>query len=72
MNISKHDLDRLLRVDTPTVCNAIELFEVQPRTDGYMDGRIKSRFPEMPPMVGYRVQEGVAHTGHRRDRRPSG
>ena len=39
--------------DTPTVCNAIELFEVRPRTVGYMNQSIKCCFPKMPPMVGY-------------------
>ncbi len=47
------DLTELARYDTPTICNAIELFEVRPRNQGYMDGRIRACFPEMPPMVGY-------------------
>ncbi len=51
--ISSEELELLKQVDTPTVCNVIELFEVRPRNTGYMDDRIKSGFPEMPPMVGY-------------------
>ncbi len=47
------DLQLLRQFDTPTVCNVIELFDVQSRTAGYMDGRIKACFPKMPPMVGY-------------------
>ena len=47
------DLKLLAQFDTPTICNAIELFEVRPRTQGYMDGRIRACFPEMPPIVGY-------------------
>jgi regulator of RNase E activity RraA len=47
------DLDALARFDTPTICNTIELFEIRPRTEGYMDGRIRACFPEMPPAVGY-------------------
>ena len=47
------DLKLLAQYDTPTICNTIELFEVRPRTAGYMDGRIRACFPEMPPMVGY-------------------
>ena len=39
-------LEKLARYDTPTICNVIELFEVRPYTDGYMDGRIRSAFPE--------------------------
>ena len=51
--ISDADLELLRQHDTPTVCNTIELFEIRPRTAGYMDGRIRSCFPEMEPMVGY-------------------
>jgi 4-hydroxy-4-methyl-2-oxoglutarate aldolase len=47
------DLKLLAQFDTPTICNTIELFEVRPRTAGYMDGRIRACFPEMPPVVGY-------------------
>src|SRR5450432_2114488 len=47
------DLVALAKFDTPTICNTIELFEVRPRTAGYMDGRVRACFPEMPPAVGY-------------------
>ena len=47
------DLQALAKFDTPTICNTIELFEVRPRNAGYMDGRIRACFPEMPPAVGY-------------------
>ena len=43
----------LQRYDTPTVCNAIELFAVRPQTEGYMDARIRACFPEMKPVCGY-------------------
>lgn len=46
-------LDGLRKFDTPTICNAIELFQVRPRNVGFMDHRIHSAFPEMPPMVGF-------------------
>jgi regulator of RNase E activity RraA len=47
------DLELLRRFDTPTVCNVIELFDVRPRTAGYMNASIRACFPQMPPMVGY-------------------
>jgi|SRR6185369_16058756 len=47
------DLRLLAQFDTPTISNAIELFAVRPRQEGYTDGRIRACFPEMPPMVGY-------------------
>ncbi len=47
------DLRLLARYDTPTISNTIELFEIRPRNEGYMDGRIRACFPEMAPAVGY-------------------
>src|SRR5690349_16840879 len=49
----KIDLDGLRKYDTPTVCNVIELFDLYPRTAGYMDGRIVACYPKLPPMVGF-------------------
>src|SRR5437763_4172307 len=51
--LSAADLNLLRQYDTPTICNVIELFEIQPRTPGYMDERIRACFPDMPPIVGY-------------------
>src|SRR6185312_3652230 len=50
---SAADLDLLRRYDTPTVCNVIELFDLHRRTYGYMDRRIQSCYPKLPPMVGF-------------------
>ncbi|MFO0930187.1 MAG: RraA family protein [Gemmataceae bacterium] len=50
---SAADLDLLRRYDTPTICNVVELFDLYPRTAGYMDGRIVACYPKLPPMVGY-------------------
>ena len=51
--LSEKHLSLLRQYDTPTICNVIELFGVRPRNTGYMDGRIRACFPEMPPIVGY-------------------
>jgi regulator of RNase E activity RraA len=53
MNISREILERLARFDTPTICNVIELFDVRPRNQGYMDDRVRCQFPHLPPMVGF-------------------
>jgi regulator of RNase E activity RraA len=53
MAISPETLAKLRKIDTPTVCNLIELFNVRPRNFGYMDARIVAAFPEMPPTVGF-------------------
>lgn len=50
--LSPTTLERLRSFDTPTIANAIELFDVRPRHTGYMDARIRALFPELPPAVG--------------------
>jgi regulator of RNase E activity RraA len=51
--LSAADLELLRRYDTPTICNVVELFDLQPRTAGYMDARIVACYPKLAPMVGY-------------------
>lgn len=51
--VSAAVIEQLKKFDTPTVCNVIELFDVRPRTAGYMDGRIRAAYPHLPPMVGF-------------------
>jgi len=46
-------LDALRRLDTCTVANAIETFDVRLRNEGYMDASVRSIFPRLPPLVGY-------------------
>jgi regulator of RNase E activity RraA len=46
-------LEALRRFDTPTVANAIELFDVRPRSEGFMNGLIQACFPKHPPIVGH-------------------
>ena len=53
MTISQEVLDKLAKYDTPTICNVIELFDIRPRNVGYMDHRVQSNFPELPPIVGF-------------------
>lgn len=47
------DLELLRKFDTPTICNVVELFDLRPRTAGYMDSRLQACYPKLPPMVGY-------------------
>jgi len=53
MTITAATLGELAKFDTPTICNVIELFELRPRDQGYMDRRIVANFPKLPPMVGF-------------------
>ena len=51
--LSQKVLNSLIKYDTPTVCNVVELWDLRPRNAGFMDGRIKACFPKMPAIVGY-------------------
>jgi regulator of RNase E activity RraA len=53
--LTADEIGGLRAFSTPTICNAIETFNVRPRTDGFMDSSIVCRFPELGPMVGYAV-----------------
>jgi regulator of RNase E activity RraA len=53
--LSRDCLVALGQYDTPTVCNVVELFDVQPRSAGFMDDSIRCCFPQLPPMVGFAV-----------------
>lgn len=43
------------RLDTPTVANAIETFDVRSRNEGFMRPEIRSVFPDFPSIAGYAV-----------------
>jgi 4-hydroxy-4-methyl-2-oxoglutarate aldolase len=51
--VPEADMKLLRQFDTPTICNVVELFDLRPRTAGYMDRRIQACYPKLPPMVGY-------------------
>lgn len=51
--ISPETLAALRAIDTPTICNVIELFEIQPQHTGYMNARIRANFPDMSAIVGF-------------------
>jgi len=53
MTITPATLEKLATFDTPTICNAIELFNVRPRNTGYMDHRVQANYPDFAPMVGF-------------------
>jgi 4-hydroxy-4-methyl-2-oxoglutarate aldolase len=46
-------LAALRELDTCTVCNAIETFQVRLRNTGFADSSIRCFFPDLGPMVGY-------------------
>ncbi|MBD3308893.1 RraA family protein [candidate division KSB3 bacterium] len=46
-------LEELREFDSPTVSNAIEFFDIRPRTEGFMGPEIKCILPYRKPMIGY-------------------
>jgi 4-hydroxy-4-methyl-2-oxoglutarate aldolase len=48
-------LDKLRTYNTPTICNAVEVFNVRPRHEGFMRPEVRCVFPQMGVMVGYAV-----------------
>ena len=52
-SLSTEQIEELRAFCTPTVSNAIELFDVRPRTEGFMRPGLHCHFPEMSPIVGY-------------------
>ncbi|MEM4312124.1 MAG: RraA family protein [Nitrososphaerales archaeon] len=53
--INKEVLEELRKLNTPTVSNAIEVFDMRPRNSGFMDSSVKCITPELGVMVGYAV-----------------
>ena len=55
MKLSRDQLDALRNLSTPTVSNAVELFDVRPRNQGFLSPDIRCLFPDLGVMVGYAV-----------------
>jgi len=53
--LTEKQLSILQQVDSPTIANVIELFDVRSRIAGYANQTIKAVYPELPPVVGYAV-----------------
>ena len=46
-------LEQLRAVDTPTICNALEIIDSKYRVTGFTTKPLVCPFPDLPPMVGY-------------------
>jgi regulator of RNase E activity RraA len=55
-------LSALRAIDSPTIANAIEAFDVRDRTEGYVSHRIRCLFPEMGVLAGYAVTATIDTT----------
>ncbi len=64
--LTPEQLSALRRIDSPTISNAIETFNLRPRVAGYVGSDIRCIFPELPPTVGYAVTCTVDSTSEGR------
>ena len=48
-------LAKLQKVDSPTIANVIELFDLRSYAAGYSNLTLKAIYPKLPPAVGYAV-----------------
>jgi regulator of RNase E activity RraA len=60
--LTDEQLSTLRELDTPTICNAIERFNVRGRVEGFLGMEIRCLLPELGSMVGYAVTAAVDST----------
>lgn len=65
--LTKEQIEELRQFDTPTVCNAVEVFGCRSRIEGYMKPGMLLRTPAGKPMVGYAVTAKVGGRYPRED-----
>ena len=60
--LTQIQLNELAQFDTPTICNAIESFQIKPNTEGFMGPEIKCIIPYNKPIVGYACTGKISAT----------
>ena len=53
MTLTKSQTEFLQSIDTPTVCNLLEIVAPERRGHGYTVRHLHCPFPDLPPMVGF-------------------
>ncbi len=53
--LTAQDLEAFKKYNTPTIANAIEVFNLRGRHLGFLPHRIRCLFPDLGPIVGYAV-----------------
>ena len=56
-------LEQLKSVDTPTICNALEIVAPERRLTGFTIKPLVCPFPDLPPIVGY-ARTGMVRAAH--------
>jgi len=58
------ELAELAKIDTPTICNALEIVAPERRADGFTYKPLVCPFPSLPPIVGY-ARTATIRASHR-------
>ncbi|MFO0908953.1 MAG: RraA family protein [Isosphaeraceae bacterium] len=53
--LAPEQLEELRTFNSPTISNAIEIFNVRPRHVGFLPHKVRCMFPDFAPIVGYAV-----------------
>lgn len=61
--LSFDEFEAIRRLDTCTVSNAIERFELRLRNEGFVSCGVAALFPHFPPMLGYAVTARIRTSG---------
>jgi regulator of RNase E activity RraA len=51
--LNKAEIEALRKIDTPTICNLLEMVAPERRGYGFTTKQLNCVFPNLPPMVGY-------------------
>ena len=72
VSLTPEQLEELRQIDSATIANAIESFNVRDKTEGYLGSNVRCLFPEVgEPFVGYAVTVKGDSTTHGRRRDPA-
>jgi 4-hydroxy-4-methyl-2-oxoglutarate aldolase len=72
--LTAEELEKLRRVTTPTIANAIERFHLRASDQGYTNSNIKCIFPDLGAIIGYAstaiIKSATPSTGKLKSRQP--
>ena len=68
--LSAEQIEALKKYNTPTIANAIEVFNLRPRHVGFLPHAIRCLLPEVGPIVGYAVTSQTRALPHEGDDPP--
>jgi regulator of RNase E activity RraA len=58
--LTADQLEALRKFSTPTISNAIEMFDLRPRNEGFLGPEVRCLFPGLGRMIGYAVTASIS------------